>query len=52
MEMENEIDDLLDVQKIINQNSDKSVMVLDSWNKIVFVNPVFEKMTGFSLQEI
>lgn len=47
-----EFDGFIEIQNIINKNIDKSIIVLDSWNKIVFTNQVFEQFTGYTLQEV
>ena len=52
MESTIERDELIEIQKIVNDNNNKSVVVLDGWNKIVFVNKVFESYTGYALDEI
>ena len=52
MELDKGINDLFGLQKIINENPDKSIIVLDAGSKIVFINDIFIKTTGYSLAEI
>ncbi len=52
MDQSFEFDGFIEIQNIINKNIDKSIIVLDSWNKIVFINKVFEQFTGYTLQEV
>ena len=52
MELEKEIEDYQSVQKIIIENPDKSIIILDAANKIVFANNTFRNSTGYDLEEI
>ena len=52
MELDKGINDLFGLQKIINENPAKSILVLDSGNKIVFANEIFINNSGYSLKEI
>ena len=52
MELDKGINDLFGLQRIINETPDKSIIVLDAGSKIVFINDIFIKTTGYSLEEI
>ena len=52
MELDKGINDLFGLQKIINENPDKSIIVLDAGSKIVYINDIFIKTTGYSIEEV
>ena len=52
MEWNIEITELRKLQKIIKGNAEKSIIVLDSLNKIVFVNDTFTDLTGYHIDEV
>jgi len=39
-------------KRTILENLDKGVVLTDSDNRIIFINPAFEKMTGYTLAEL
>ena len=52
MELPYNINSLLEVQNIINNNSDKLIIVTDEKNNIIFANNLFINYTGFVLDEL
>ena len=52
MEPEKTINILINMQNIINENHDKSILVLNAQSKIIFANNKFLETTGYCLHEI